>query len=155
MKWSARFYGPRLILTTREVEPTIEMAVRDPLVRPLRPAPSPAMWRAGRKRPTGMCTWSWEYLAFLEHVKLILVFHVSSSTCLPVLKHYQLLRSTLTWRKSKALKKRFRSCVEDQDQSERKSSTASKLLRLQVSQILFFWHKSTKFHYNITRQGAW
>ena len=57
------------------------MAVRDPLVRPLRPAPSPAMWRAGRKRPTGMCTWSWEYLAFLELVKLILVFHVSSSTC--------------------------------------------------------------------------
>ena len=72
---------------------------------------------------------------------------------LPVLKHYQLLRSTLTWRKSKALKKRFRSCVEDQDQSERKSSTASKLLRLQVSQILFFLaHKhEISLQYTLTR----
>ena len=35
--------------------------------------------------------------------------------------------------------------MEDQDQSERKSSTASKLLRLQVSQILFFDTKARNF----------
>ena len=41
------------------------------------------MWRAERKPLTGMCIWSFEYLAFLELVKLILV----CVTCHPARQH--------------------------------------------------------------------
>ena len=154
VKWSAWFHGDRLILTTREVEPTIEMVVRDPPVRPLRPAPSPAMWRAERKRPTGMCTWSWEYLALWELVKLILVFHVSSSTCryLNTISFWdQLSREGRAKRSRRDSGVAWRIRIRARGSHRRPPSCSD--CRLVKSYI--FWHTSTKFHCNIPLQGAW